>query len=169
MTSVRIEAADAEIRLRTFGRALQTDEILALTTPPHVTPQDPQDRSDGPMALITYRQDPSGDRTGLGSDHMTIRERFALDIWVDEAATRSLAPGTLDPNLHMARIREAVEVALRADNLIPILAALAAPAAPLFREVIAELISPWSFVPFPTTEDTRHLTADWELTFYQVS
>ncbi len=54
-------------------------------------------------------------------------------------------------------------------NLNPILAALAAPAAPLFREVIAELISPWSFVPFPTTEDTRHLTADWELTFYQVS
>lgn len=168
MTSVRVEAVDAEIRIRCFGRALQTAEVVALTTPPHVTPQDPQDRSDDPMALITYRQDPSGDRSGLGSDHMTIRERFAVDIWVDEAATRSLAPGTLDPNLHIARIREAIGVALRADNLNPVLAALADPVAPLFREVIAELISPWSFVPFPTTEDTRHLTADWELTFYGI-
>ena len=168
----RIEVLDPEARLRVFARTLrESNALVAITTAPHVCPQDKQPRSTKPQALVTYRGDAGDDRFGYGSDHMTVGERFALDIWIDEEATTALLADTKDPTRHAARIRKEIDAALRADNLNATMAAFIDAGEEDFRfvEAIARLVSPWFQVPNPTTENTRHHTADYEVTFYDVS
>lgn len=168
----RAEVLDPEARLRVFARTLrESNALVLLTTTPHVCPQEKQPRATTPQALVTYRADVGDDRSGFGSDHMTVGERFSLDIWVDEAATTRLLTDTKDPNRHVARIRKAIDDAMRADKLNATMAAFVAAGEDEFRfvEAIAELVSPWAQVPNPTTENTRQHTSDWQVIFYDVS
>ena len=167
--TTRVETVSPDTRLRLIGRALQTSGVLGLTNDPHVVPQDEVPRIKSPLALVSYRIEPSQARSGLGSDHMTVRERIAVDLWIDAAATIELVAATRDPNRHLMMLRREVDDAMGADNLNASLLLLDPPVDEVnFVEVVAELIDQWSLVALPSTEDTKHLTADYELTFYDV-
>ena len=168
--TTRVETVSPDTRLRLIGRALQTTAVLALTKDPNVVPQDQVPRISSPLAVVSYQIQPSEDRSGLGSDHMTVRERVGVDLWIDAAATIEIVGNiTKDANRHLAMLRRAVDDAMRADNLNASLLLLDPPVAETqFVEVVAELIDTWSAIALPSTEDTKRLTADYELTFFDV-
>ena len=106
--TTRIETVSPDTRLRLIGRALQSADVLALTKDPNVVPQDQVPRITSPMAVVSYSIEPSQDRMGLGSDHMTVRERVGVDLWIDAAATVEIVGNiTKDPTRHLAMLRRA--------------------------------------------------------------